>query len=184
MFGGFSFWCKSQGLGCLMWGTVSSFLKEEFCICETPSDDDLPYKGCGFWQDHIAASPPVSLWPFYTLLWSRYLDDSQILFKWNCSIYSCRFVVSMERVNSGSSYAAILKCLSYLEHSDLCKAGTQRMKPNKSETEYHVCLIQSFKNCLSSMVCEVPANSSSLEKLLRARTQNQSLYVDSIYGTD
>lgn len=127
---------------------------------------------------------PVSVWPFQNLLWSSCLADSQILFKGNCSVYSCRFVGSTK----GDKFRIFLCChlepLSYPEHFDLCKAGTPRMKPNKNETECHVCLTQPFKNCLSSMVCEVPANSSSLEEILRAGTQIQSLRVDSSYDTD
>lgn len=140
-------------------------------------------RGVVFGKTTLLPLLPISVWPFQTLLWSSCLADSQILFKGN-SIYSCIFVGS----TAGSKFRIFLCChlepLSYPEHFDLRRAGTPRTKPNKSETEYHVCLTQPFKNCLSSMVCEGLANSSSLEKQLRAGTQNQSLCVDSSYDTD
>lgn len=54
-----------------------------------------PCWGWGFWQACISASPTHLMWPFYPVLWGSCSASSRVLFRGSCSIYSCKFLVSV-----------------------------------------------------------------------------------------
>ena len=65
-YGGLSSWCRSPGLGCLMWGSNPSLLRENLCVCEVPSH--LWVAVLGVWvlmRPHLC--PPTCLNVFFSL---------------------------------------------------------------------------------------------------------------------
>lgn len=50
-------WCRSQGLGYMMWGSNTLPLRDMLCIREIPPTCGLPWQEWGFWQDQLSASP-------------------------------------------------------------------------------------------------------------------------------
>lgn len=92
---------------------TSSFLGRSYLllfVCLFVCSSSFPVVGCHVRGKHFGKCMslillPISIWPFYTLMWNSCSDRSQILFRGNCSTISrCLW----EEVSSVSSYIAIL----------------------------------------------------------------------------
>ena len=91
-----SFQCRTQGLGCLMWGTNHSVLRESVSDCFFRS---LPIASpyTDFWWHHVCATPTHLHMALLSFLWNSLSDCFEVLFRGCCSIRTCTFVVSVGR---------------------------------------------------------------------------------------
>ena len=49
-----SSWCRTSGMGSLMWGSDASLLGEKLCSCDYPPVCGSPTQGCRSWVYHVS----------------------------------------------------------------------------------------------------------------------------------
>lgn len=90
--------------GLLRWDTWVRYdiflLRAKPWVCEFP-----PGHGVGFTVGFkVSASSTAMMWTFWWLLvWRSCSASFQVFFRWNCSMYSCRFNTLMGEGSSGYS---------------------------------------------------------------------------------
>ena len=107
-FGVLSLRCRSQKLGCQIWGSKLFLLREKLWVMSS-----LPIISCCTGDrvyGEMMSQPDWFQCGFLLLTW--HIGITQLLFIFlseeNCSIHSCRFSVSCEEVSWGDSYFTIL----------------------------------------------------------------------------
>lgn len=125
---------QSLRLGHMTWGINTSLPREKLHICEIPFCLWVTTQGMGFLVGlHLYLSYLSQCGSFILCCgWVSF----QVLPRGNCSICSCRFVVSMEGDESGPYYAAILNPLIMMCFALLCLIIFVCMLDNVFEKNY------------------------------------------------
>ena len=93
--GGSSTWCRSPGLGSLMWGLNSLLLGEDLCICDYPLICGSPAHGCGSCLYWVSTTPthPIVVPSLYLQLQKIFSAVLLVVLIGSCSLNSCTFGV-------------------------------------------------------------------------------------------
>lgn len=147
--------CKSQKLGCQLWGSVPSILQQKLRAVNSLPTTDLLCQGWGLWQECASASPTYFNVGFF-LICSMCRSCSSsfwVSFRGSCFVSSYRFAVSVGG-GSKSSYVTILNQsplyrtkYKIMRSQSKCKImksmkGHPRgnMRSRTSKSQYDLCL--------------------------------------------